>query len=117
MKKLITFDFDSTLTKTRFDASQGIFLPSMDPKEQMLDLLRVMALAFDVKIVSSRWATDKSEIIEFVKEHNLPISEIICTDGSPKWITLRQINSIMHFDDDEIEIDSLEEKGLKGFLS
>jgi len=101
---MITFDFDSTLTKPSQD-EDGIWWDTLNPNQQMIQRIRGLALKGRIlKIVTSRSDSQLFEVSNFVKKHDLPISAIHATNGEDKVRTLRELGSTLHFDDDSHEI-------------
>ena len=103
MKPVVTFDFDWTLTIPRV-CDEGFWWSSSTPNKPMLRQLNNMSKSFDVKIVTSRHTCKLSEVLQFVEIHKLPVSDVIATDGEDKALTLKELNSVIHFDDDEVEV-------------
>lgn len=104
---MITFDFDSTLTKPSQD-EDGIWWDTLNPNQEMLDRIKALSLKGRIlKIVTSRTDSQLEEVHNFVEKHNLPISAIHATNGEDKVHTLRKIGSTLHFDDDSHEIEQI----------
>jgi len=107
MKPVITFDFDWTLTKAKV-CDEGFWWSSNTPNKPMLRHLNNMSKSFDVKIVTSRSSQKLPEVLQFVENHKLPVSDVIATNGEDKALTLKELKSVIHFDDDEVEIKEIE---------
>jgi hypothetical protein len=106
---MITFDFDSTLTKPSQD-DDGIWWDTLNPNQNMIERIKDFALkGRTIKIVTSRADSQLFEVSEFVKKHDLPISAIHATNGDDKVNTLRELGSTLHFDDDAHEIKQIKE--------
>lgn len=106
---MITFDFDSTLTKPSQD-EDGIWWDTLNPNQNMIERIKDFALkGRTIKIVTSRADSQLLEVSEFVKKHDLPISAIHATNGDDKVHTLRELGSTLHFDDDSHEIKQIKE--------
>lgn len=102
-KGLVTFDFDCTLTKPQFIDDEWI---EADPKQDGVEhsenheIMRKYATqGYTIWIVTSRYDNLKQEVEDFVKKHNLPVSNIICTNGKDKGPILARIGSLIHHDD------------------
>ena len=106
MKPTITFDFDWTLTKANV-CEDGLWWSSSVPDESMVRHLRNMSKSFDIKIVTSRHTSKLPAVLQFVETHNLAVSDVIATDGEDKALTLKELKSVIHFDDDEVEIEEI----------
>jgi hypothetical protein len=52
-------------------------------------------------------------IQDFAKDHNLNVSNIIHTNGSLKGPICKALNSTLHFDDREADLDSVKEQGIE----
>ncbi|MEN8445866.1 MAG: HAD family hydrolase [Cyanobacteria bacterium J06555_13] len=99
---VITFDFDDTLTQPVWNEKYGLFEPSEAPNlESIAKLKEFHRQGKDVKIVTTRWRDE--EVLTFVREYRLPISSVHCTQGELKAIKLKELNSQLHFDDNEAE--------------
>lgn len=96
---VITFDFDSTLTKRIWDDENEIFDESLIPNPLMISKLKELGEFHRIFIVSSRLASNDLEIHKFKIEHDLPVEEIICTNGKSKGPILNELRSSLHFDD------------------
>lgn len=70
---------------------------------------------YEVKIVTSRHGTGnhKKDVANFAKKHNLPVKDIIFTNGKWKADTLERLGSVLHYDDDTEEISRIKSKGIK----
>jgi len=105
VKPLVTFDFDDTLACRRWDKDDECFV-HMHDNFVLIDLIRdLIANDFRVMIVTSRHRTLQSakEIDDFIKKHNLDV-RVKFTNGKFKFSLLMAFNSIMHWDDDPIEV-------------
>lgn len=106
---MITFDFDSTLTKPSQD-EDGIWWDTLNPNQGMIQRIRDLASKGRIlKIVTSRSDSQLSDISNFVEKHDLPISAIHATNGDDKVHTLKELGSTLHFDDDSHEIRQIKE--------
>jgi phosphoglycolate phosphatase-like HAD superfamily hydrolase len=118
--KTITVDFDLTLADTTTSWNGWIHMGTdgpLTPIKQVHDLVKEKSSqGYDVHIVTFREEKDKQEVIDFVKEHNLPIKSVICTAGKDKTPILQALRSELHIDDFLETIMLAELKGIKGLL-
>jgi hypothetical protein len=104
-KSVVTFDFDGVL-------HTGIYpgtihpLPSPElwtPNDEMIDKMREEAKTHTIYIVTARDSMPNGGpnpwVKQFVKENNLPVDGIICTNDRPKRPFLEKLGSIRHYDD------------------
>ena len=110
MKKLITVDFDDTLC-----FSDNLEKPNtkLITKIKSLDKNK-----FTVVVVTARNREYDSiyanvRIKDFIKKYKLPIKKIYFTSGKLKGPYLKKLNSSIHIDNDEKEISSCKECGVK----
>jgi len=105
---VITMDFDHNL---KFETGD----PNLDTLKQFKELQN----DYDIYIVTTRKKTPESvkEVSDFVKEHSLRIKDVIFTNGQMKLNTILKLESIMHFDDDEDEIEEIEDYNKKNNTS
>ena len=116
MAKLVTFDFDDTLTMPRWDEEEELWMGGTEPNKKTISAMKKFASkGYEVKIVTSRHGTSdhKRTIATFVRKYGLPIKDIIFTNGKWKADTLDKIGSILHYDDDKEEITRIKAKGIK----
>ena len=116
MAQLVTFDFDDTLTMPYWSDEDGYWTSGSDPNKKTISAMKKFASkGYDVKIVTSRHGTGdhKRTIATFVKKHNLPVKDIIFTNGKWKADTLERLGSVLHYDDDTYEISRIKSKGIK----
>ena len=116
MAKLVTFDFDDTLTMPRWDEEEELWMGGTEPNKKTISAMKKFASnGYEVKIVTSRHGTSehKKMVANFAKKHNLPVKEIIFTNGKWKADTLERIGSVLHYDDDTEEISRIKSKGIK----
>jgi len=100
---MITFDFDSTLTKPSQD-EDGIWWDTLNPNQEMIWRLRNLGEDRSIRIVTSRNQSQLEDVCKFVTKHQLPVSGIHATNGEPKVAILKELGSTLHFDDDSVEI-------------
>ena len=116
MAKLVTFDFDDTLTMPRWDEEEELWMGGTEPNKKTISAMKKFASnGYEVKIVTSRHGTGehKKMVANFAKKHNLPVKDIIFTNGKWKADTLERIGSVLHYDDDTYEISRIKSKGIK----
>tara|TARA_B100000282_G_scaffold250154_1_gene194366 strand:+ start:509 stop:886 length:378 start_codon:yes stop_codon:yes gene_type:complete len=116
MAKIVTFDFDDTLTLPHYDEEEELWIAGLEPNKKTISALKKFASkGYEVKIVTSRHGTGKhkKDVATFAKKHNLPIKDIIFTNGKYKADTLERIGSVLHYDDDTEEISRIKSKGIK----
>lgn len=116
MAKIVTFDFDDTLTLPHYDEEEELWTSGLEPNKKTISALKKFASnGYEVKIVTSRHGTGnhKKDVATFTKKHNLPVKDIIFTNGKYKADTLERIGSVLHYDDDTEEISRIKSKGIK----
>ena len=115
-KKLVTFDFDDTLTLPYYDKEEELWTSGLEPNKKTISALKKFASkGYEVKIVTSRHGTGKhkKDVATFAKKHNLPVKDIIFTNGKDKVHTLLRIGSVLHYDDDPHELSLIKSKKIK----
>ena len=116
MAKLVTFDFDDTLTLPHYDEEEELWTTGLEPNKKTISAMKKFASkGYEVKIVTSRHGTGnhKKDVANFAKKHNLPVKDIIFTNGKYKADTLERIGSVLHYDDDTEELSRIKSKGIK----
>ena len=116
MEKIVTFDFDDTLTLPHYDEEEELWTTGLEPNKKTISAMKKFASkGYEVKIVTSRHGTGnhKKDVATFTKKHNLPVKDIIFTNGKYKADTLERIGSALHYDDDTEEISRIKSKGIK----
>ncbi len=118
---VITFDFDDTLTQTQWSHREECFV-FVGPNRQMCNTLREHVTNGDtVHIVTSRTGPDMDSegnilvggqpgVRAFLQEHlpdMLGKVDVHFTSGALKWMTLHELRSEKHFDDDPCELEAL----------
>ena len=98
----ISFDWDSCLAETRQQEIAKKFIEN----------------GFEVWIVTSRcleggrdW--DNKPVFKVAERLGIPVERIIFTNYEDKWISLDKLEMDLHFDDDIIEIELIEENNIK----
>jgi len=124
-EEVVTFDFDSTLSLSHWGKEEdnwvhdGPYLPMIKMFKQYKNK------GYKVYIVTSRYSKfekdaemveNQRSVKEFVEEYHLYPDGIIFTDGNLKADTLKSLNSLIHYDDDPVEIQAAEEIGIKTVL-
>ena len=118
--KIATFDFDETLAIWSYDDYEK---QSAYPNLQtFLQLIRLKNQGYDIHIVTSRHANRSAQVLDFIQndeivlkpntdqEKRIKISDLIDQEnihfaGGDKAHILKDLNSEMHFDDDEEEFE------------
>ena len=116
MAKIVTFDFDDTLTMPRWDEEEELWMGGTEPNKKTISAMKKFASnGYEVKIVTSRHGTGehKKTVATFVKKHNLPVKDIIFTNGKYKADTLERLKSVLHYDDDTEELSRIKSKKIK----
>ena len=127
---VVTFDFDDTLTETQWDNEEECFI-FMGPNRMMCQTLRACLHNGDeVHIVTSRVGPEMDAdgrvfrhgqpgVKAFIQEHLADVADQISgvhfTGGSLKFMTLHELRSTKHFDDDRCELEALP-PGIQGIL-
>ena len=117
MGTLVTFDFDDTLTLPIKD-NEGYWVSggSVPNEETIATMKDIAARGHEVAIVTSRICTDSSKerIAMFVMEHELPVErDIVFTNKEWKADFLKEMGSVLHFDDSKDELERIEAKGIQ----
>jgi hypothetical protein len=93
----ISFDFDSTLSEERTQALAR----------------KLQTMGAELWIISSRVDEDRwgwnTPVLAVAERLNIPRSRIVYTEGSTKWEHCKENQIDIHFDDDQVEIELLEE--------
>ena len=107
---------DDTLTLPHYDEEEELWTSGLEPNKKTISALKKFASkGYEVKIVTSRHGTGKhkKDVATFAKKYNLPIKDIIFTNGKDKVHTLLRIKSVLHYDDDPHELSLIKSKGIK----
>jgi hypothetical protein len=113
-RKVVTFDFDDTLSKSDFNDETGTWKHT-GPYEPMMKRINYFIKEPDtiVYVVTSRYEDrepesleneDQRAVQEFLDEHGLNVDGVYFTNGKPKIKTLQDLNSSTHHDDDPEDI-------------
>jgi hypothetical protein len=119
IKKCITVDFDETLAKTDtcWNGWMHMGTGAIVPIPEVIDFVRQKhSQGYDVHIVTFRPDEHRQEVVDFVKEHKLPIKDIHCTAGKNKTPTLLKLKSELHVDDFVETLVLAEMEGIKCLL-
>lgn len=107
----VSFDFDDTLVQTRPD--EDCFLVEVGPNEALITEMRTLAnQGHTLLIVTSRREdregdSTRTKVATFVADHNLPVAQVVFTEGQPKAPFLTALGVGKHFDDDGDELAAL----------
>jgi len=97
MKKIISVDFDECLAETRVSAWGGT---SLIPIKRIVDFVKDQhKKGYEVHIVTFRNHSNKKEVVDFCKQHQLPVQSVVCTEGKNKVPFIQKLNSKLHVDD------------------
>ena len=102
MTKRITVDFDETLAKTETCWNGWIHMGAgaILPIPEIVNLVKQKhSEGYEVHVVTFRAEEHKKEVVDFIKQHDLPIKDVHCTSGKDKTPTLLKLNSQLHVDD------------------
>ena len=124
-RKIVTFDFDDTLSLSKWDHDLGFVY--IGPHIPFINKLKQHNIKGDtVYIVTSRWESKEAEaettpyqrsVQEFVDEHSLSVDGIFFTNGKSKINTLIKLKSNVHHDDDLEDIEDAKAKGIEAVVS
>ena len=115
MGELVTFDFDDTLTMPIKDAEGYWLSGGYQPNHETIATAKEMDdRGHDIAIVTSRTRTPGSDqkIGAFIMEYELPVTQTVFTNGQWKADTLKEMGSVLHYDDDKEELRRIEAKGI-----
>lgn len=70
-------------------------------------LKHLLDLGYTPVVVSSRYESEATHMIEYIKEKNLPIEWYFHTSREPKDSALRRIGALAHIDDSYHKIDNM----------
>lgn len=97
MKKVLTCDFDDTLAVTESGAWHST---NLVPIPRIINfILDKNKSGYEIHIVTFRNWQNKKEVESFCKTHKIPVSSIVCTEGTNKVPFLKKLNSELHIDD------------------
>lgn len=110
--RIITFDFDGTLTSNRFSYSPYSTSEDVGPNLENIERIKKFKKeGARVYIVTRRLKEQHSieEIVAFVRAFKLPIDGLHFTNLQDKVHTLMRLGCQMHFDDDPQEIAAIKQ--------
>lgn len=97
MNKVLTIDFDETLAVTQKGAWGA---ENLVPIPRIIDFVKQKHQeGYKIHIVTFRNWSNKEQIDNFCKGYKLPITSIVCTEGTNKVPFLKRLNSELHIDD------------------
>lgn len=96
----ISFDFDSTLAEDRIQKLAKVFIN--DGHEVWITTTRPKAVGINGEVI-----LEHRDLYAVAKELNIPEERIQMTGGTDKWRFLDGFD--IHFDDDKIEVELIEE--------
>ncbi len=108
-----TFDFDETITLPEWDSHSLTWRRTLNPNWYTInEMCRLMCRGWDVSILTERKKSPLNvrEIKHFLTKHAVPIKRVAYTDGNEKHLFLKEIRSILHYDDDLYELMNLPEE-------
>lgn len=122
---IVSFDFDDTIYSLDRNPEDGELVYAPDDEFYSTPLGRVndgiVSLIkkyhsnnYKVICVTSRRSVYKSEVEEIIRENNLPIYEIYCTEGRDKVHMLLELGVSIHYDDDHYELEALKGTNIQG---
>jgi FMN phosphatase YigB (HAD superfamily) len=123
--RTITFDFDDTIMMLRPSEDWGSVVDG--PNKKIINLMKKHKKMGDrVIIVTSRlqnretggpWEEEHPaympSVQEYIDKYNLPVEQVVFTNGDLKAQHLLKLRSDLHFDDDEQELAAANEVGIK----
>ena len=118
--KVATFDFDETLAIWGYDDYEKQYAyPNL---QTFLQLIKLKNAGYDIHVVTSRHSSRSKQVLDFIqneeivlypkteREKRIKISDLIDEEnihfaGGDKAHILKDLNSEIHFDDDETEFE------------
>jgi len=98
--KVATFDFDETLAIWEYEDYEKI---RNYPNTKVIEIMKKLSnKGFDIYIVTSRHKGRSSDVEDFLQSYDLPVKQTYYAGGDKATI-LKDLNSKVHFDDDEEE--------------
>jgi len=125
-ERVITFDFDDTLSLSHFDKEQDDWVHDGPHLPMIRQYKKYKNEGYKVFIITARYIDQEEKaknnpqqksVEEFVEEYNLSPEGIFFTNGNLKTDTLKSLNSSLHYDDDIEEIEAAHAAGIKTVLS
>ena len=124
--KIVTFDFDDTLSLSHFDKEDDDWVHDGPHLPMINRFKRYQKAGYKVFIVTSRYKKleekaknnpKQTSVAEFAADYNLNSDGIYFTDGKLKIDLLKSLNSLVHHDDDLEEIEAAKNSGIKTVIS
>lgn len=118
---LVSFDFDDTMTQPVWVAENECW-EGRGPRTEMLQKMRDHhAQGHTVIIVTARDEDSERErakrgevtVAGFIRQHNLPVSDVYFTSHAPKGPLLAQLGVSLHYDDSPDDLDSAKNSGIQ----
>lgn len=101
---IISYDFDGVIHKSVIkDTPHPINYwepETWEPFNKMHQLMFEEAKENRIWVITKRDNTMKDVVEYYINSFGLPVENIICSNGYPKWDILEQYNIIKHYDDD-----------------
>lgn len=116
-KKIIVYDFDGTLHLTvdnfgnPLDFTMDVSL--LKPNWPTIEQLKKDSADHTIIIVSARYYGDEKYIVQFVKQHKLPVADIFCTNTTNKLPILQDLRAVKIYDDNPKVEQFLEGSGIE----
>lgn len=103
LKEIISFDFDDTLTKQKYQDLASKLISEGDKR---------------VIIVTARQDKDMTPVYELASKLGINKSDVFNTNGKDKYPTLQDIGVSVHYDNNQEQIDKINENtDIKGILA
>ena len=125
-KKVVTFDFDDTLSLAHFDHDESEWIHD-GPHIPFIEKLKQHKAAGEtVFVVTSRHESNESSAMahpeqravqEFLDEHGIKVDGVYFTNGQLKVEKLLELGTSLHHDDDPEEIDAAEKAEIQTVIS
>jgi acid phosphatase class B len=120
-KKIVTFDFDDTLSLSHWDEKIDWWVHDGPYDEMIQRFNNFKEKGYIVYIVTSRYKKHENNkramsIAKFIQTYNLKPDGIFFTNGKLKAPKLKKLNSMLHHDDDTEEIRAAKTIGIATVL-
>ena len=124
-QKIVSFDFDNTIYILDCDPNQGFYVyddsdtnhdfPLGHINHSIVSIInQYNSNGWKCICVTSRNEEDKKQVQQVIKDNNLPITEIYCTNGQDKVFKLKELGVSKHYDDSYNEIQMLKRTDIIG---
>ena len=100
----ISFDWDSCLAETRQQEIAKRFIENGDE-------VWIVTSRFSDVPLQADWSN--KPIFKVAERLGIPVERIVFTCMEDKWISLDRLEMDLHFDDDRIEIELIEENNIR----